>query len=97
MLRGVIIDNSETCRTEAEIQDESGARLAVIYEEASGWHTDLSDQKSEQESPEFKTLVEGLKKQLSRFVNRKGQHPPPNLTAGTLSLWLMKKKESFWQ
>ena len=97
MLRGVISGNVEKCRTEAEIWDESGVKLAVIYEDMSGWHTELSDERVYAESPEFKTLLEGLKQELSRFVNRKGQNPPKNLMSGSLSLWLMKKKKWFWQ
>jgi hypothetical protein len=91
MLRGVISGNVEKCRTEAELWDESGHKLAVIYEDMSGWHTELCDKRAYAESPEFKTLLEGLKQELSRFVNRKGQNPPTNLTLGASSLWLMKK------
>jgi len=97
MLRAVIAGNVEKCRTEAEVWDESGNKLAVIYEDLSGWHTEPSESLSDRESPEIKTLVEGLKQELSRFVNRMGQDPPENASAGVLALWLMKnKKRWFW-
>jgi len=96
MLSGVIAGNIEKCRTEAKIWDESENRPAVIYEDANGWQTELSDAQFDRESPEFKTLITGLKQELSRFVNRKGQNPPKNMTAGELALWLMKKKKCFF-
>ena len=96
MLRGVIAGNIEKCRTEAEIWDESENRLAVIYEDLNGWQLELSDGQFDRESPEFKTLIQGLKQELSGFVNRKGQNAPKNMTAGELALWLMKKKKWFF-
>jgi hypothetical protein len=96
MLSGVIAGNIEKCRTQAEIWDESENRLAVIYEDVSGWQIELSDVRFDRESPEFMTLITGLKQELSRFVNRKGQNPPKNMTAGELALWLMKKKKWFF-
>jgi hypothetical protein len=96
MLRGVIAGNIEKCRTEAGIWDESEYRLAVIYEDMNGWQLELSDGRFDRESPEFKTIIQGLKQELSRFVNRKGQNPPKNVTAGELALWLMKKKKWYF-
>ena len=75
MFTAAIAGNTEQCRTEATILDESGKKLAVIYEDMSGWHTDFLDEHVDRESKEFQSMIGALKQKLSRFVNRKGQPP----------------------
>lgn len=86
-----IFGNVDKCRTEVEISDVQGTVLAVVYEAADGWHTDILVEPLNQSDIRFKTAVEKAKENLSHFVNRRGENPPENATQGELSLWLMVK------
>jgi hypothetical protein len=94
MFETVIAGNPDTCRTEAEIADESGNRVAIVYEDADGWHTQILDDRVEQASGSFNALIENAKEVLSHYVNRRGDKVPSQLkTRGQLSLWLMEKDD----
>jgi len=41
MFETIIAANPDACRTEAEIADESGNRVAIVYEDSGGWHTEI--------------------------------------------------------
>jgi hypothetical protein len=88
-----IIGNVEKCRTEAELSDGEGAVLAVVYEIADGWHTEILAEKLNQAATEFQTAVENAKESLSHYVNRRGENPPETATRGAFSLWLMMKDD----
>ena len=88
-----IIGNVEQCRTEAEISDSEGAALAVVYESSDGWHTDFLVERQNQAANDFQAAVENAKESLSHYVNRRGENPPKNATAGAFSLWLMVKAD----
>ncbi|HMI51246.1 MAG TPA: hypothetical protein VK525_07030 [Candidatus Saccharimonadales bacterium] len=94
MFETVIAGNPDTCRTEAEIADESRNRVAVVYEDSDGWHTQVLDDRVEQASSSFNALIENAKEVLSHYVNRRGDKVPTQLkTRGQLSLWLMEKDD----
>ena len=38
MFEIIIAGNPDACRTEAEITDESGNTVAIVYEDSNGWH-----------------------------------------------------------
>jgi hypothetical protein len=67
-------------RTEAEITDELGNRVAVVYEESDGWHAEDLDDRVEQASTSFNALIENAKEVLSHYVNRRGDDVPGELT-----------------
>ena len=89
MFEIVIAANPDACRTEAEIADETGERVAIVYEDSTGWHTEILDDSAEQSSTNFNALVENAKEVLSHYVNRRGGNVPSQLTVGALALWLM--------
>ena len=94
MFETIIVGNVDTCRTEAEIADETGNRVAVVYEDSNGWHAEILDDRIEQTSPSFNALLENAKEVLSHYVNRRGDNRPNELTTvGALSLWLMVKDD----
>jgi hypothetical protein len=93
MFETIIVGNPETCRTEAEIADESGRRFAIVYEDSDGWHTEVLGDWVEQVPSGFDTLIERAKEVLSHYVNRRGENVPGELTRGALSLWLMAKDD----
>ena len=94
MFEIIIAGNLEACRTEAEIADESGNRLAIVYEDSDGWHTEPIDVRLEQFSKSFESLIENAKEKLSHYVNRRGDNVPIELTtAGALAMWLMAKDD----
>jgi hypothetical protein len=93
MFERIIIGNTETCRTEAEITDQSGTRLAMVYEDSNGWHTEVFGDWVQQIPSNFDTLIADAKEALSHYVNRRGDNVPGNMTAGSLSLWLMLKDD----
>jgi len=88
-----IIGNVEQCRTEAELSDNEGAVLAVVYETSDGWHTDILVEQLNQTATDFQTAVENAKESLSHYVNRRGENAPENATRGAFSLWLMVKDD----
>jgi hypothetical protein len=94
MFETIIAGNVDACRTEAEIADESGNRVAIVYEDSDGWHTEVLDHRIEQGSASFNALVDNAKEVLSHYVNRRGDNAPSQLTtAGALALWLMAKDD----
>ncbi len=87
MFETTIAANPDACRTEAEIADESGNRVAIVYEDSEGWHTEICDDRIEPSSTSFKAV-------LSHYVNRRGNNLPSGLmTVGALALWLMAKDD----
>jgi hypothetical protein len=94
MFETIIIGNPETCRTEAEIADESGNRVAIVYEDSNGWHTEIFGDWVKQAPSNFNTLIDRAREVLSHYVNRRGDNVPCELTTvGALSLWLMAKDD----
>lgn len=94
MFEIIIAGNPDACRTEAEITDESGNRVAIVYEDSNGWHTEFLEDRIEQSSTSFDALIDNAKKILSRYVNRRGENVPSELTtAGALAFWLMAKDD----
>jgi hypothetical protein len=94
MFETVIAANPDACRTEAEITDESGNRVAIVYEDSDGWHTEVLDDRVEQAPANFNALIANVKEVLSHYVNRRGDNVPGELTTvGALALWLMAKDD----
>ena len=94
MFETIIAANPDACRTEAEIADESGNRIAIVYEDSDGWHTEVLDDRIEKASTSFDALIESAKEVLSHYVNRRGENVPSEFTtAGALALWLMAKDD----
>lgn len=69
MFETIIFGNPERCRTEAGIADESGNRVAILYEGADGWHTEVLGPWLEQPPTNFAALIESAKEVLSHYVN----------------------------
>jgi hypothetical protein len=93
MFETVIVGNVDTCRTEAEISDETGMRLAIVYENLDGWHTEVADPRQDLSMSALNALVENAKEVLSHYVNRRGENVPGEMTVGAFSLWLMIKDD----
>jgi hypothetical protein len=94
MFEIIIAGNVEACRTEAEIADESGNRVAIVYEDSDGWHTEVIDDRVKQSSGSVSALIENAKEKLSLYVNRRGDNVPSELTTrGALAMWLMAKDD----
>lgn len=90
-----IYGNVDRCRTEAEIALEDGAGriledVAVVYEDATGWRVQWMTASQPLPSSALDAAIEGAKRLLSRYVNRRGENPPSGGTRAGLSLWLMK-------
>ena len=96
MLSLTMSGNPQARRAEAEILDGTGNSLALIYEDSNGWHVEESTVQFDRDSEEYKIVLQGVKQELSKYTNRKGENPPPNLTADELAKWLMKKRKWFW-
>jgi len=79
MFETIIAANPDACRTEAEIADESGNRVAIVYEDSDGWHTEIIDNQLEQSSSSFNTLIENAKKCFLITLNRRGDNVPSEL------------------
>jgi len=89
----IIAGNVEMLRTDAEIAEVSGRRIAIVYEDANGWHTEVLDGGVE-ESPTFLATIRTARDKLAHYVNRKGENLPSELkTRGSLALWLMIKDD----
>ena len=88
-----VVGNVQTCRTEAEVSFAgSDEPWIVVWEEASGWQSETFGL-----APVLEALVqraiEAARLRLSRYINRRGENPPPGLSAPGLSLWLMAKAD----
>ncbi len=87
-----VLGNVEKCRTEAEVS--RGDRLvAVVYESADGWHTEIVDGNLVVPQSSFDAALNSARQTLSQYVNRLGSNPPRGMTVGALSLWLMVKSD----
>jgi hypothetical protein len=93
MFETIIAGNLDACRTEAEIADDAGVRVAIVYESLDGWHTEILDRRPELSSSALNALVESAKERLSHYVNRRGENIPGEMTLGALALWLMVKDD----
>ncbi len=90
MFETIIAANPDACRTQAEVADETGNRVAIVYEDSDGWHTEVLDDRVEQASTSFNAIIENAREVLSHYVNRRGNNLPSELTTvGALALWLM--------
>jgi hypothetical protein len=88
-----IAGNVEECRTEAEISIESGGRVAIVYEDLDGWHTDILEPRLLQPGDDLQTVIGSAKEMLSHYVNRRGENAPESTTRGAFALWLMAKDD----
>jgi hypothetical protein len=94
MFEIIIAGNVDACRTDAEIADERGNRVAIVYEDAAGWHTEVIEPGLKPSSSDFNALIENAKETLSHYVNRRGENVPDELTTrGALAFWLMLKDD----
>ncbi len=94
MFETIIAANPDVCRTQAEVADETGNRVAIVCEDSEGWHAEILDDRVEQASTSFNAIIENAKKVLSHYVNRRGNNVPSELTTvGALALWLMAKDD----
>lgn len=94
MFETIIAANPDACRTEAEVADETGNTVAIVYEDSEGWHTEVLDYRVEQASTSFNAIIKNAKEALSHYVNRRGENVPSELTTvGALALWLMAKDD----
>jgi hypothetical protein len=92
----LILGNVEECRTEAEVYIEGRQAnrepWAVVYETQAGWGVDFLTEVTVEPSKEVaETALAAAQEALSAYVNRRGENPPPGLSAAGLSLWLMEK------
>jgi hypothetical protein len=65
MFETIIVGNVDECRTEVEIADESGNRVAIVYEDSTGWQLEVLDGRIERASASFNALIENAKEVLS--------------------------------
>ncbi|MBX3398012.1 MAG: hypothetical protein KF873_04675 [Gemmataceae bacterium] len=82
-----VVDDGFTS-AEVSYSDET---VAVVYERADGWRTDLFHSPRGLPLPELLTALQSAQDRLSRYVNRRGENPPEGLTRAGMSLWLMEK------
>src|ERR1700722_2519907 len=87
-----IAGNLKQCRTEAEISDESGSTLAIVFEDSAGWHTNVLDRKLVHVPGDLNKAIGNAKEALIHYVNRRGENAPENMTSGAFSLWLLEKE-----
>lgn len=93
-----ILGNVQEVRTEAEIEcgilDGQSKLVAVAYESADGWITEVLDEALAQEpDEEFAAAISQAQDSLNHYVNRLGENPPQGLTSAGLSFWLMEKDD----
>lgn len=88
-----VVGNVRDCRTEAEIYFEGSENpWAVVYEEDSGWKSDVIGDQAPDNAPTEEAVVTAIKC-LSHYPNRRGADAPEGLSAAGLSLWLMVKED----
>jgi hypothetical protein len=90
MLSRTFVSNVEECRLEAEVSGDSGDVIAIIYEDASGWHVEQVGDVPNKLPSKF---LEEVKAEMRRYVNRIGCNVPEDCTRGELALWLMLKDD----
>jgi hypothetical protein len=88
-----IAANVELCRTEAEIADEAGNTIAVLFEDFEGWKIQLIGPEADQTSEQFEAAATNAREALGHYVNRQGQYATQAATVGMLALWLMEKDD----
>jgi len=93
MFSKTVFGNVDECRTECEISDDTGTVVAIVYETHNGWRVDVLTEPKHEDLAAFIDSVEAAKQSLSQYVNRMGINPPPEATAGGLSLWLMQRDD----
>lgn len=86
----VVVGNVDNCRTEIEISTNVGDLVAVLFEDLNGWRVEKIRGVSIEIPPSF---IEEAKARLSRYANRTGANPPPDLNRTGLALWLMTKDD----
>jgi len=80
---GIWLGQTLTRKKHGELLHKStGNRVAVVYEDSNGWHTEILDDRIEQISPSFNALMENAKEVLSHYVNRRGDRVPSQLKRG---------------
>jgi hypothetical protein len=93
----VVVGNSQTCRTEAEVSRltaTSGADfLAVVYESPDGWQVESDDPEVRGSGALRDSVLVAGREALEPYVNRRGDRPPEGLSVAGLSLWLMEKAD----
>jgi hypothetical protein len=94
--RLVVVGNVQLCRTEAEVYliGLSGERLiGVAYETSQGWKLDPVEWAVGLSPESAAAALAAAQERLKGYVNRRGDSPPPGLSAAGLSLWLMEKTD----
>ena len=93
------LGNVGNCRTEAEIVDSlppfgADPTCAVVYDSGDGIRVEyFAGEPDLRSDPAFNKALNDARSGLLRYVNRRGDSPPPGLTAAGLSLWLMEKDD----
>jgi len=93
--RILILGNTESCRTEAEVYvpQHSDDPIALVYESPNGWAVEQLEDAHSVRSAALQKGIEAAKQSLGQYVNRTGQGAPAGLTVAGLSLWLMEKAD----
>lgn len=88
----VLAGNVEDCRLEAEILDQAGNLVAVLYEDQTGWHLNALDKnRVDEQIPS--AFITRLQRELVHYVNRRGDNVPEGMTRAGVALWLMEKDD----
>jgi hypothetical protein len=90
MLNHIFVSNIEQCRLEAEVSNDRGDVIAIIYEDQFGWRLEEVEGFPNKLPSQF---IEQVKAEMQRFVNRVGSNAPQHCTRGELALWLMRKDD----
>lgn len=94
----MISGNTNSCRTEAEIEltgkDREPILVGLVYEAENGWQQEIIEKSLVAgNEKEFTATVDKAKNYLEEYINRRGENFPDGLTMAGLSFWLMKKKD----
>lgn len=91
MLSRTFVSNIDARRLEAEISDERGNIIAIMYEDLTGAHLEFFGSHSPVDVPN--EVIKQVQIELSAFVNRTGANAPEDFTRAGLALWLMQKDD----
>jgi hypothetical protein len=90
MYEQTVVGNVDSCRLETEISDSEGNVIGIVFEDEMGWHVEPT---AATNSAIPNPVLESVKANMSRYVNRTGQGAPDGTTRGEQSLWLMLKDD----
>lgn len=86
----LIVGNVRSNRTEAEISDAAGSLVAVVFEDADGWQTELLATEADSVD-DLAEPIARARERLVQYPNRRGEDASEGLTVIAKSLWLMHK------